>query len=412
MGVHSYSFISYHKIYAMKKILTLLFALLTVLVQAGAQTDTTGATAADTPEAVARLDSLVTSALKIGDYKMALRLNRDKTEALKRLYGETDSAYISTYATLAPLLYRTGDIDAAIAVSDSAASMYAANVSSADARYAFIVDNLGFYYASAGRYAEAEPAARKALAVYEKFYRNDYDLAVILTHAAEACAGNGKPKDAVAFEVRCLNIMKQLYGEHSDPYLAEAEYLVHYYGLAGDGEAAAELRARIDRLKAEAGDGVIDIPDPGSITSAEKAAWYNREAAVCADYLLNVSPEEAARTSAAAFLISWADATADVSVPVIEMITKPLSDERDRDFFVVYVAAVVSKSFAAGEKTLSSDDYAEAMETMVRYYEANRDYFGANDVLDGYAKLVRKGKFRKMAAAAFEEALKEAPAVR
>ena len=49
---------------------------------------------------------------------------------------------------------------------------------------------------------------------------------------------------------------------------------------------------------------------------------------------------------------------------------------------------------------------------MVRYYEANRDYFGANDVLDGYAKLVRKGKFRKMAAAAFEEALKEAPAVR
>ena len=45
---------------------------------------------------------------------------------------------------------------------------------------------------------------------------------------------------------------------------------------------------------------------------------------------------------------------------------------------------------------MTDEDYAEAAVQMVDYYNRNKDYFGKNGVMEDYAKLVRKGDFKKM----------------
>lgn len=383
-------------LFAMKTILTLFLALFVASVPVMAQQDADRETMPDSPESVARLDSLVASAMNIEDYKLALSLRTRQVDMLGRLNGTADSAYVSTYATLAPLHYRAGDLASAIAVADSAAAMYAVRVDSTDARYAFIVDNLGFYQASAEQYEAAEANARKALAVYEKFYRNDNDMAVILLHAAEACAGNGNAADAVAFELRGMNIIRQLYGEHSSNYTDEAEYLEAYYRLAGDDAKADELRSRVARLKAEAADGVMDIPSPAYVNTAERARWFNLQAAACATFLLRTAPADVERTNVCAFLWAWVAKSPDVNVTVGTVVAKAAQTPHGEMLMMAYAAAVIKDALARKDPTMTDEDYAEAAVQMVDYYNRNKDYFGKNGVMEDYAKLVRKGDFKKM----------------
>jgi len=56
-------------------------------------------------------------------------------------------------------------------------------------------------------------------------------MAMMLIHMAEACHFNNLHQDAIRYELRGLDIYKELFGKESENYVAELNYLKHMYYL-------------------------------------------------------------------------------------------------------------------------------------------------------------------------------------
>ena len=165
---------------------------------------------------------------------------------------------------------------------------------------------------------------------------------------------------------------------------------------AGDDAKADELRSRVAKLKAEAADGVMDIPSPDYVNTAERARWFNLQAAVCATFLLRTAPADVERTNVCAFLWAWVAKSPDVNVTVGTVVAKAAQTPHGEMLMMAYAAAVIKDALSRKDPTMTDEDYAEAAVQMVDYYNRNKDYFGKNEVMEDYAKLVRKGDFKKM----------------
>ena len=161
----------------MKKTILTLVALLSML-SAWSQTDEISKEQAD------KLNAITIKLMDQKRYDDAIKAKERELVILKSLYGETDSTYIKQFAFSAKLYYRNKQSAEAINVIEKAANLYATNVSNNDALYAYYLDNLSLYQLSVNDYVKAAENCRKALTIYEKLGRNDYDLAVILMHMA------------------------------------------------------------------------------------------------------------------------------------------------------------------------------------------------------------------------------------
>ena len=86
----------------------------------------------------------------------------------------------------------------------------------------------------------------------------------------------------------------------------------------------------------------------------------------------------------------------DVNVTVGTVVAKAAQTPHGEMLMMAYAAAVIKDALARKDPTMTDEDYAEAAVQMVDYYNRNKDYFGKNGVMEDYAKLVRKGDFKKM----------------
>ena len=353
-----------------------------------------------------KLDSITVKLMNQERYEDAIKAKERELTILKSLYGENDSTYIRQLAFSAKLYYRNKQVKEAATIVEKAAQLYAENISNNDDLYAFYLDNLSLYQLSIEEYAKAKENCRKALTIYEQLGKKDYDLAIILMHMAEACHYNGETQDALKFELRALNTIKNVYGRHSDEYIGELPFLQKYYQALGDEKNAKEIEETISKLQKEKEDGIVDLPEPTKFKSEEICREHNADAFKCIKYYLTHKLSASQINQTAQYIINWTDASGDVNIPVGEEMASLVTSEKTLPYFVAYLAAYSNYCLTENTKQLDEKFFAYAINILLQFYEPNSELTGKVELLENYLKLQKKGKLEKELSKVFTKAKK------
>lgn len=372
----------------MKKAILTLTAML-VFLTAWSQTDEMTRQQAD------KLDSLTIMLVNQERYEDAIKAKDRELTILKALYGEKDSTYIKELAVSAKLYYRNRQPEEAVNKIEKAAQLWAENVSNSDDQYAFYLDNLSLYQISIQEYEKAKENCRKALTIYEKLGRNDYDLAVILMHMAESSHYSGQTQDALIYELRSLNIIKDIYGKHSDEYIGELPYLQKYYQAVGDEKNVKRIEETIERLQKEIEDGIVDLPEPVKFESAEMCKEHNGDAMKCIRYYLTHKLNAPQMDQAAQYILSWSEASNDVNIVIGEEIGSLATSEKTMPYLIAYMASYDYYCLTENMKELDEKHFMYAIDILLQFYEPNRGLTGKVELLEHYLQLQKEGKLEE-----------------
>ena len=353
-----------------------------------------------------KLDSITVKLMNQERYEDAIKAKERELTILKSLYGENDSTYIRQLAFSAKLYYRNKQVKEAATIVEKAAQLYAENISNNDDLYAFYLDNLSLYQLSIEEYAKAKENCRKALTIYEQLGKKDYDLAIILMHMAEACHYNGETQDALKFELRALNTIKNVYGRHSDEYIGELPFLQKYYQALGDEKNAKEIEETISKLQKEKENGIVDLPEPTKFKSEEICREHNADAFKCIKYYLTHKLSASQINQAAQYIINWTDASGDVNIPVGEEMASLVTSKKTLPYFVAYLAAYSYYCLTENTKQLDEKFFAYAINILLQFYEPNSELTGKVELLENYLELQKKGKLEKELSKVFAKAKK------
>ena len=198
----------------------------------------------------AKMDSMAVALFKNGNFKKSIELMNKWLDNRLQTKGEQDSLYIQRHALLAKAYFRDQQTDQAISSIDKAMNLYAKYKSDNDTLYAFYLDNKALYLNAKKDYKAALTLVRKALDIYEPLHKRDFDMAMMLIHMAEACHFNNLHQDAIRYELRGLDIYKELFGKESEAYVSELNYLKQYYEGAGETQKASQVEKQIEQLVA------------------------------------------------------------------------------------------------------------------------------------------------------------------
>ena len=344
----------------------------------------------------AHLAALANAASRMEDYATAIRLQKQQLGILKEKYGEADSTYIDALVYLARYQFRNGQVSDAVVTGQLADSLYSKNISATDRFYSAILDNQAFFLYSAGRFAEAEAKGRRALSIYEKFLRNDEDMYISLMRLAEACFFNKNYADAIRFQVRCLSVVKSLYGEYSEKYVDEAEYLVDYYEANGDTVKAYKMMERLAALKREVDKGYFDIPKVSVLTSEDKCRLYEYRVYRCARCFLFGDLKDPAIPNAVAFFKAWLEGASYFRFKVGKMAMDACDGDSSSLCMTAYKAAVIAVAMECGHDIISVDDHVKVMEYLVDFYKRNKKFTGKLNGMDAFVKAKRKGRLEQL----------------
>lgn len=364
------------------------FVVLLSFVSSWSQTDEISKEQAD------KLNAVTIKLMDQKRYDDAIKTKERELVILKALNGETDSTYIKQLAFSAKLYYRNNQPEEAVKAIEKALSLYAVHVSNDDVFYAYFLDNLSLYQITLKEYAKAASNCRKALTIYEKLGRNDYDLAAILMHMAESSHYNGETTEAIKYEIRALNVIKKVCGEHSDEYIGELPYLQKYYQAVNDDKNAKQVEEMISRLEKEKEKGIVDLPEPITFKSAELCHEHNADAFKCIKYYLTHKVSASQIDQAARYIINWSEASDDVMI-VIGKELAPLASKKNLAYMVAYIASCSYVCLRENIKELDEEHFIEAIDILLQFYKPNSQLTGKVELLENYLELQAKGKLEK-----------------
>lgn len=348
-----------------------------------------------TREQADKLDSLTIKLMNQERYEDAIKTKERELAILKALYGDKDSTYICQLAFSAKLYYRNEQAEEAAKIVEHAAQLYADNISNNNDMYAFYLDNLSLYQISINEYGKAKENCRKALTIYEQLGKKDYDLAIILMHMAEASHFDGDTKEALKYELRSLNIIKNVYGRHSDEYIAELPFLQKYYEALDDQKNAKEIEETISMLKKEKEEGFVDLPEPIKFKSEEICREHNDDAFKCIEYYITHKLSAPQINQAAQYIINWSEASGDVSIPIGEEMASLMATKTSMPYFIAYLASYSYYCLTENTKQLDKKYFDYAIDILLQFYEPNSELTGKVELLENYLKLKKKGKLEK-----------------
>lgn len=379
----------------MNKIFLTLTAMMMMCLTAWAQNDEM------TREQADKLDSVTVKLMNQERYEDAIKTKERELTILKELYGDKDSTYIRQLAFSAKLYYRDKQPEKAAEIVEKAAQLYADNISNNNALYAFFLDNLSVYQTTIKEYSKAKENCRKALTIYEQLGKNDYDLAIILMHMAEASHYVGETQEAIKYELRSLNIISNVFGKHSNEYIGELPYLQKYYQELGDEKNAKEIEETINKLQKEKEDGIIDLPEPIKFKSVEICREHNDDALKCIKYYLTHKVSAPQIDQAAQYIINWSEASDDVNIPIGGEIASLMASRTSMPYFIAYLASYSYYCLTENTKQLDEKYFAYAIDILLQFYEPNSELTGKVELLENYLKLQKKGKLEKELSKAF-----------
>jgi len=338
----------------------------------------------------AKLDSLASQLFAQKDFAKSLEMRTLQLEKLRTTVGEKDSTYNLTLLQKGKCYYRLKQYDDAVATAKKVCELYAANFSDHNSQYAFRLDNLALYQSAAQQYKEGLANVEKALTIYGQLQRNNADMSVILLHAAELSHFCGDNATAIARELLALNIIRRENGEHSDEYIDEADYLRQYYEANGDKDKAEALQTRLETLKEETDKGIVDLPPIIDFKSPEVAHEHNKDASRCIEYYLNHYVRASKMSEAATYIIRWSEASADCHIAIGENEAKMETKQESLPYYVAYMASCSRYALKTGKSEFTLDTFEDAMEDVLNFYIANKQYTGEVKYLEKYLEVYKK----------------------
>lgn len=339
-----------------------------------------------------KLDTLVTKLVNQERYADAIDIQKQRLDILKDLYGEGDSTYIEGLGFLGKYYARNQQIDEAIKSLRKATELFETHISTSDYRLSYYLDNLALYLSLSHQSEEAELICRKALGIYMNKGKNDGHMAAILMHLAENCHENKRYQDAIQNELRSLNILKKINGEHSELYINELSYLQKYYESAGQNDMVEKTKERIDKLIREKKAGYEDLPKLIEFKTPEICRMHNDDALRCCIYYLTHRLNAPNIDEATQYILRWSITSADVNIKIGGDITQFLTKQEDTPYLVAYIAAHIYFCLTEDIKQIDEERYIKAINAVLNFYDQNKDLSGNIKVLDDYLKLRKKGK--------------------
>lgn len=319
------------------------------------------------------------------------------TAKVKGLRGEADTTYIEGLVFLGKAYLRAKRINRAVETAQKVVDLYGKHFSTKDKRYAWYLDNLSLYLTSNGKSKEALVHSKKALKIYESLYTNDRDMAVILIHAAENSFHAGEKAEAIKYQLRALSIYKDLFGQHSEEYTDEAEYLISYYEGNNQEDKAKSLRDEVEKLKEEAKKGYGDIPELPKLETAEDCRKHTKDVERCCQYYLSHRLTAHDMDDAAKFIMAWAVPSDLVTIPMGKNEAQLISTEKSYPYLFSYYAGYILYALENKETKESEDGYEAAMVATLNHYLNNKDLTGPVPTLEKYVKLYKKDKDKMFA---------------
>lgn len=370
----------------MKRIATITFLLLFALVSF-AQTDSTSIES--------KIDSLYGIFNDGGDYNKIVEEGEPLVGTIEASsLSNSDSMYISLQALLAKCYYRIKQPAKAADAADKAAARLRKIGQENTVSYAIITDNASLYYLSNEQNEKGLARAQEALRVMENFPDKavSEDMSIILLHVAEGLFYNNKFQDAIVYEIRGLNTIDKLYGQHSEEYLNELPYLSKYYTEAGEQKKAEEIDEEVDKLQKEYDNGDRDVPDPDGrdLSSAEECHKYNYEAYRCITYYLDHKLGADYMNRCVQYITRWSLSSPDVKITLGKNESKLLDNEKSMAYFVAYLAGCSKYALDNNDSTFTQEMYFNAMIDVLNFYIGNSDYTGKVKYLQQYVDLYNK----------------------
>lgn len=332
------------------------------------------------------------NALAKGDYQKALDARLSQLQLIENTRGKIDSTYCNALIFAGKCYVRLQKSDAAVRALEEATLIYGNNFSRDDREYAIMLDNLSVYLAIEKRYEESLAKADSSLAIFTKIpeLAVSADMSAVLIHVAESDYYLEKYKEATIYQIRALNIIKQMYGEHSDSYVSELEYLEEYQELNGEKEKAQQTREKVERLKKEIEDGVVDWPDLSPVKDAEDARTRRFDAARMADYYTSHYITATKMNEVAVFLFTWTIQSDQCHIALGENEAKLLADDKARAYYSAFIASICRDAVRDGKEEYTEEVYTDAMVCALNYYTHNKKYTGKVKFLENLIKTYNK----------------------
>ena len=342
------------------------------------------------PAELHRQDS-VAKALFVADrFDDAAEAYQKYAALLQKEKGESDSTHLNSLVMLGKCYFRSKRFSKAIETAQRVADIYGKQVSNKDKRYAWYIDNLALYQASAGKAEEALKNSQTALQIYEPLYVHDRDMATILLHVAENSHVLGDHAAAVKHELRALAIFKELYGEYSDEYIDEAPYLKKYYEANNEQQKADKWVERIEELKKEKDEGVGDLPEPMEFKTVEECRQHAQDALRCCEFYLNHRFTAKDIEAAARYIDSWSRVTDMVHIVFSKNEIKLCNDDKSFPYCISFRAGCSQYAIENGQADFTLDMFIHAMVAVLNHYLNNKDLTGEVSYLEKYVKLYKK----------------------
>lgn len=339
----------------------------------------------------AKMDSMAVALFKGGNFKKSIELMNKWLADRLQTKGEQDSLYIQRTALLAKAYFRDQQTDQAIGSIDKAINLYGKYKSDKDTLYAFYLDNKALYLNAKEDYKAALPLVRKALDIYEPLHRRDYDMAMILIHMAEACHFNNLHQDAIRYELRGLDIYKELFGEASEPYVSELNYLKQYYEGAGDTQKASQVEKQMEQLVAKIKEKEKGV-QYAQFASAEECREHNADALTAAKTYLSGRIDEQKSVKAAAYVMGWSQASPDINIVIADENMYYLQNQWQ---MLAYFCGCTEYALEQQKKDFSPEMHIAAMKRTLEHYKANRTLTGVVAEMETLSNLEKSGKLEE-----------------
>jgi tetratricopeptide (TPR) repeat protein len=124
-------------------------------------------------------------------------LLRESLAIAEKIYGPSHPELAPVLASLSQALDGQGHVEEGITLLRRAADLSAQHQGDGRRMHAIMLNNLGFRLLREGRYADAEPILREALAVYVALDPQHPDRAATLVNLGTLLLETGKPRDAL-----------------------------------------------------------------------------------------------------------------------------------------------------------------------------------------------------------------------
>lgn len=342
---------------------------------------------------IAKMDTM---ALKLfyekEDYKKCLEVLHKQQELVVKNLTEKDTAYFINLRFQARCYHRLENSEQAAKVAKEALDNWAQYHDADDHNYIMMLDNYALYLASQKKpdYENALKYSKEALTRYEKQHKNDNDMAVILFHVAENYSYTNQPADAVKYEIRALSIYKTIYGEHSDEYIDELEYLAKYYEDNGQKQKAQETRDLQEKLSKEQDKGIADLPAMMEFKTVDECRAHKEDALKMVNYYLGHLLSADKMGNAAQYIMNWSAVTDLVHITIGKEQAELFTQEH-YPYAVAYIAGCCQYALATDSADFSKEMFRNAMGNVLNFYVGgNMELTGKVAYLDKFVKVANK----------------------